>query len=431
MRAPTPQSQLRCWKRAVGGLIALTLACTSVQAQNDCQTKATLENPAAEGTGIGAWWRGLWKKSTPPSAWDVGDRGIDTARPGIGGTGIDNGGIGGTGIVGVITGFASICVNGVEVHFDATTPLSVDGRKAAARELAVGQVVAVRAAGTHDQVSALHIAVLHALVGPVSQVDANSGHLVMMGQRVRADSPAEMSNLQVGDWAQVSGYRMASGELAASRIEPVSSKEQVQVSGQIDQVDANGFNLYGARVNLGQTVFPKGLASGTEVSVRGRWDGTSLQVQTLDVEPVRQTVGQVDRVVFEGFVHALRGREVSLGGQVVTLDEKAQIWGNNAQPLSINQRVQVTGRVGADRRVMANRVEVRGSSSRLNGARGRRDDSGRAEETGKGDAGGSGPRSGSDDGGTSGSGSGTSGSKSGSGSGTSGSSGGGGKSGGK
>ncbi|UUZ77687.1 DUF5666 domain-containing protein [Polaromonas sp. P1(28)-13] len=79
-------------------------------------------------------------------------------RPRLGGTGISEGGIGGTGIVGVITGFASICVNGVEVHFDAGTPVSDNGQPGSARQLAVGQVVAVRAAGAGAEVSARNIA---------------------------------------------------------------------------------------------------------------------------------------------------------------------------------------------------------------------------------------------------------------------------------
>ena len=51
------------------------------------------------------------------------------ATGGIGGTGstADNGGTGGTGIVGVVTGFASICVGGQEVHFDATTVIRTSG----------------------------------------------------------------------------------------------------------------------------------------------------------------------------------------------------------------------------------------------------------------------------------------------------------------
>src|ERR1700687_2638762 len=52
---------------------------------------------------------------------------------GIGGTGapakthLSDRGIGGTGIVGVVTGFASICVDGLEVRLDKTASVSING----------------------------------------------------------------------------------------------------------------------------------------------------------------------------------------------------------------------------------------------------------------------------------------------------------------
>ncbi len=65
--------------------------------------------------------------------------------------------VGGTGIIGTITGFASICVNGVEVHYDNNTLVTVDGRLSFVRELAVGQVVVTRALGIGQEVAAKHI----------------------------------------------------------------------------------------------------------------------------------------------------------------------------------------------------------------------------------------------------------------------------------
>jgi hypothetical protein len=45
------------------------------------------------------------------------------ANGGVGGTGLQAGGVGGTGIVGTITGFGSVCVNGLEVEYDHSTPV--------------------------------------------------------------------------------------------------------------------------------------------------------------------------------------------------------------------------------------------------------------------------------------------------------------------
>ena len=54
---------------------------------------------------------------------------------GLGGTGMlassgDSGGngLGGTGIVGEITGFGSVFVNGIEVEYNAKTPFSINGK---------------------------------------------------------------------------------------------------------------------------------------------------------------------------------------------------------------------------------------------------------------------------------------------------------------
>ena len=240
-------------------------------------------------------------------------------RPGIGGTGAAEGGIGGTGLIGVITGFASICVNGVEVHYDTGTPVSADGLPMSLDHLAVGQVVAVQAIGEGDQLSARSISIMHAAVGPVSTVNRLAGQMKVMGQTVRVTDKAELARLEPGHWVEVSGYRLVSGELVASRVKSIAPQAQAQVTGQIGQIFANEFELHGAKVSLGGLHLPNDAVPGTEVSVRGNWDGSNLHAQAVTVEPSRKKLGQTDRVVLEGYVHALQGREVSLGNRVVTL----------------------------------------------------------------------------------------------------------------
>lgn len=439
------------WGQVATGLLAVLLTGTPVQAQNVCNTTASLVNPAAREPGIGgtgapvlgalrAWWHALLAGAARE------DPNVVAVRPGIGGTGISDtsvagdtggssgtGGIGGTGIVGVITGFASICVNGVEVHYDASTPLVTDGRVAMARELAVGQVVAVRASGAGAQVAARNIAVIHAVVGPVHRVDAATGQLELLGQMVRTDNPAELSGLKTGDWAQVSGYRLFSGEVMASRIEPVTpqAQAQAQITGQISQLDASGFTMHGTRVSLDHLSLPPGVGAGTEFSVRGRWDGSSLRAQDLEMEPTRQGLGAVDRVVLEGYVHALSGVELTLGNSVVTLAPDVQISGGSASKLAVNQRVQLVGRVGADQRITVDRLDLRGDASG-GGQSGRgRSGSGGSGRGGNSGNSGKGGSSGSNDGSAgSGSSSGSNSGSSGSGSSGSGSSGGGGSGGG-
>jgi hypothetical protein len=152
---------------------------------------------------------------------------------GMGGTGIrSDGGIGGTGIraeadvgiIGVITGFGSICVNGIEVAYDSSTPVSTDGNAASPSALALGQLVAVRAVGNGLQARARDIQILDAVVGRASAVDPATGELQVAGQRVQLASstivaPGLVGGDLVGQNLRVSGLWRADGALAATRIE--------------------------------------------------------------------------------------------------------------------------------------------------------------------------------------------------------------------
>jgi Domain of unknown function (DUF5666) len=164
------------------------------------------------------------------SAWACTDPG------GIGGTGIDGGGIGGTGqraeaeigVLGVITGFGSICVNGIEVHYDSGTPVAFNGDLSSAKALGIGQVVSVLAVGTGTQARAQWIDIVDAAVGPVTAVE-NAGTLLQVSkQRVRIDSSTvlgsglsrtQLAAAQVGDTLRVSGLRSADGTIVATRVE--------------------------------------------------------------------------------------------------------------------------------------------------------------------------------------------------------------------
>ena len=155
---------------------------------------------------------------------------------GTGGTGIDPGGIGGTGqraeaevgVLGVITGFGSICVNGIEVHYDAGTPVAFNGDLSSAKALGIGQVVSVLAVGSGTQARAQWIDIVDAAVGPVTAVEKAGALLQVNRQRVRIDSStvlgpglerAKLASAQVGDTLRVSGLRNADGTIVATRVE--------------------------------------------------------------------------------------------------------------------------------------------------------------------------------------------------------------------
>src|SRR5690349_11600012 len=199
-----------------------------------------------------------------------------------------NGGMGGTGItaaagvVGVVTGFGSICVNGSEVFYRADVPVELNGRQAAARDLERGHVVRVDAEQiAPNQYRASRIAVLESVIGPVTQVDTKRKMFWVMGQPVRLmpDAVVALSGNgipAIKSSVRVSGLMNSRAELLATRIEGVSPNAPVYLMANITQLDRRVVQLGWVRVELPSGAEKIGLQLGQEVAVRGRWDGEGV-----------------------------------------------------------------------------------------------------------------------------------------------------------
>ena len=244
-----------------------------------------------------------------------------TPNGGMGGTGINAA----SGVVGVVTGFASICVNGSEVSYRADTPIDLNGRQAAARDLELGQVVRVDAEQiSPGQYRASRIAILESLIGPVTQVDAKRRMFWVMGQPVRPVPDAVVALSGNGlpalkSSVRVSGLMNARGEVLATRIEGVSPKAPVYLMANITQLDRRVVQLGWVRVELPAGAESKGLQLGQEVAVRGRWDGEGVIAEAYWIEPRLKFANQPKRLSLEGYLlecdapgrYALNGVELS------------------------------------------------------------------------------------------------------------------------
>ena len=152
---------------------------------------------------------------------------IRQADRGLGGTGgpesqAADRGIGGTGIVGIVTGFASVCVAGLEVALDPRVPVDIDGVAAGLEGLRAGQIVAIAAETRAGLPVAVRISVRHEVSGPVEAVlSAEPGLIQVAGQRVQVPRSAlGGGTIRTGDWVSVSGLRGPDGDVIASRLDP-------------------------------------------------------------------------------------------------------------------------------------------------------------------------------------------------------------------
>jgi hypothetical protein len=221
------------------------------------------------------------------------------ADRGIGGTGAPasvqtaDRGIGGTGIIGVITGFASICLGGQEVGYGPALPVLIDGQPATPAELRAGQLALVDASGPEAGLQARRVLIRHEVTGPVQSsfaADApatpGSRMLRVAGQRV-AVAPATLGDgaPPVGAWVAVSGFRDPDGIIRATRIDRARPGEG-RIAGTLL---AEGGHL---RIGTAEVVPAPGmvLMPGREVVVAGRWsDGVlyaaAAEPDLLLVEP--------------------------------------------------------------------------------------------------------------------------------------------------
>lgn len=304
----------------------------------------------------------------------LGGTGNLAKEGGIGGTGNLAGtpGIGGTGIVGAITGFASICVNGLEVQFDEATTVRINGATADTTMLAVGQIIALHAENSTKGLHAHSVTVLHALEGPVTDVFPEHGLVLVMGRAVRITADTRLegiiapADLRQGSLVQVSGYKNAQGEVVATRIQLARELRGASAIGIVADDRHGYFALDGMPVSS-LAVAPK---AGAEALVRGEWTGKELTAGEILLEPSLPFSGLAGRVVAEGLIVGAVARRLHISGFEVEMEGATTISGGSHADLVAGQKVRITGSLEPGRRLMAEHVElVRHGSGSNHGSR--------------------------------------------------------------
>ena len=167
---------------------------------------------------------------------------------GIGGTGKyadEERGLGGTGVIGTITEFGSIWVNGLEIELDDNTQITVDGVSAKEGDLRLGQQVAVLATQKSGQWWAQSIKIRHALIGIVEDI-TETNHWVVQGVNVAPVTTLanDLEAVSIGEAVKISGY-FHQGVLYATDIVSAGNISQWQLYAPVD-VTQNDSLLVGA-----------------------------------------------------------------------------------------------------------------------------------------------------------------------------------------
>ncbi len=209
----------------------------------------------------------------------------------------DESGLGGTGIIGAITGFGSIFVNGVEVEIDRRTRLSVDGEVVDEHPFARGEVVEIVATGK-GLMHARELTVRHEVIGTVERSDLGTRTFRVLGQIVLAP-PSSAALPLPGERVAISGFRDPQGRIHATRVAPAGQTPGL-VTGAL-RYDAQGV----ARIGELQILLPgdNRVTDGAMVRVTGKADGHVLTAQRVRVLPATPFGKAVRRLLVQGFLY--------------------------------------------------------------------------------------------------------------------------------
>lgn len=280
-----------------------------------------------------------------------------TADGGIGGTGIttgistEHGGMGGTGdavtksllpqdrqggvaIIGVVTGFASICVNGQEVFYDKNTPVYDNGMAAKLSSLATGKMVILKADKVGGQLHARSIGLFDAVAGPVERIDSKLNQMQVMGQTVRLNQNAmqQIKDLSPNTSVRVSGHRLDNGEIVATRVD-IGKTDGASTIGLVTSVDHDSMVVNGTRVHIVNTnitnknAFDK-VKVGNEVRVSGVWDGRAMKADRVESQHITTSINRADSAIVEGFVRLGHENTMHLDGTEIQASQGGTSYGS-------------------------------------------------------------------------------------------------------
>jgi hypothetical protein len=137
-------------------------------------------------------------------------------------------GIGGTGVVGTITGFGSIFINGLEIQLPWFGGIRIDGGTVSPKELKIGQVARLVAWSSASGLSTRGVDVEHEVIGPIKRIDHKAGLITVLGQKIYIRRSLKHARLGIGDWVAISGLRRIDHVIVASLIEhSVAGKVQI------------------------------------------------------------------------------------------------------------------------------------------------------------------------------------------------------------
>ena len=291
---------------------------------------------------------------------------------------------------GVITGFGSVYVDGVEFETDDSSFSLDDGDDGLEDEngLAVGMVVTVTGTVHADGVtgSASHIEFDDELEGIVNanSVGADgTGTMTVMGQSVIVKTTTifesdvagigSIDRVAAGNVVEVSGFSSGDGTIYATRIEvklATHAGEEIEVKGVITSLTASTFDIGGLTVDFSSAMFDDNIPDATlseglyvEIKSTAGFNGSgqlmASEVELEDDGDMELEGDDGDDVELNGIVTAVNSDTAfEIGGHTIIITDTTSFEHGSADDISTGVYLEVEGELNADGELLADEIEL-------------------------------------------------------------------------
>ncbi len=283
---------------------------------------------------------------------------------GGGSTEYAGGGVSGTGkYTGVVSGFGSIFVNGIEFSTTEATIL-VNGQSATEADLDVGMKVNIVA----ENNVATTVTFEPEIQGPVDNIDLINNKLIVLGQTVVTDSStifkgfSSLNDLQTADYLSISGFYDASMNLRATFVEKKASLTKMELKGYVSNLDEQSkqFEINGQTIDYSGIQSPPTLNNGDFVEVEGDLSGTILIASKIEPEMSVISGNPGDEMEIEGIITSLSSQtDFEVNGLSVKTTSQTTFENGTSVDIALNTRIEVEGSMDDTGTLVAEKVEFR------------------------------------------------------------------------
>ncbi len=276
---------------------------------------------------------------------------------------------------GVITGFGSVFVNGVEYDTTGAT-ITRNGAPVNETDLAIGQVVTLRGSTNgNGGGTAVSIAYNDEIRGMVDVNDfVNSSSLTVMGLTVRIDPATTVFNSQVtgvtgfdtiqaGNIVEISGSRLDDTTIQASYIDvklAAHNGEEIEVKGKVSALATTSFQIGSMVVDITTASTPANLSDGMFVEVKStQGKNANGELVASRVEPSRSGIEGESGEEIEisgpiGINPSAAG--FMLNGTAVVIDQNTSFEHGTSSMISEGMQVEVEGILNDSGQLLAQQI---------------------------------------------------------------------------